>query len=179
MLNAESCCIILVDVQEKLTAVMHNREELVKNIQILLNSAKLLDIPLIWCQQYPKALGQTVSELAEILHDSKPIDKTSFSCTGHNEFNEIINLFAPEHLIVVGIEAHICVYQTAIKLKEKGYKVQVPADMISSRKPENVQIAIERMKQHGIEISSLEMLLFELLKDAKHEHFKAISKMIK
>lgn len=179
MLEIEKCCLVVVDVQGKLAHLMHDKERLFKNIQIFIKAAKLLDIPIVWCQQCPDALGPTVPEIAELLAENKPIDKASFSCCGQEQFNSKLNNLGRQQVLLCGIETHVCIYQTAIDLCQRGYNVSVIADAVSSRALENKQIAIEKMAAGGVNVSSTEIALFELLKTAEHPQFKQIAKLIK
>lgn len=178
-MNPSNTALVIIDVQEKLLRVMHQKETLLKNVSILAQAAKVLEMPILWCQQYPKALGQTAPEVASHLEGVEAIDKMCFNCTGSSEFNEKLTKANVANVIVCGIESHICVYQTARQLKRKGYNVEVAADAVTSRTPENKQIAIDRLRAESIAISSTEMTLFDLLKTAKHEKFREISKLIK
>ena len=189
MLDIQKCCLVVVDVQGKLAQSMYGRDGLFKNIQILIKAAKLLAIPTIWCQQCPGALGATVPQIAQLLTDNEPIDKASFSCCGAEKFNSRLSTFSRQlvraepavarQVLLCGIEAHVCIYQTAVDLHRKGYDVNVIADAVSSRTLENKQIAISRMAAEGINISCVEMALFELLKTAEHPKFKEIAELIK
>ena len=179
MLKPENTCLVLIDIQEKLLHVMNDSARVVKNTAVLIQIAKSLDIPILWCQQYPKALGPTVEELSSLLDGQTPIDKYSFSCQGNEQFQQRLDEIKPQTAILCGIESHVCVFQTALDLIQKGLYVHVIADAISSRTPENCQIGIDRMKSAGAVISSTEMLLFELLRTAKHAKFKELSKLIK
>ncbi len=179
MLEIEKCCVVVVDVQGKLAQLMHDKDALFENIQILIKAAKILDVPIIWCQQCPQALGPTVPEIAELLAGNEPIDKASFSCCGNEQFNSKLNELGRQQILLCGIEAHVCIYQTAVQLQQAGREVTVIADAVSSRTPENKQIGIERMTAEGANISSVETALFELLKTAEHEKFKEIAKLIK
>jgi len=179
MPEIQSCCLVVVDVQGKLAQLMHGRESLFKNIQILIKAAKILGIPIIWCQQCPKALGPTVPEISQLLVDNEPIDKASFSCCGQDQFNSKLETLERQQILLCGIETHVCIYQTAADLRRKGYQVYVVADAVSSRAPENKQIAINKMAVEGISISSTEMVLFELLRTAEHPKFKQIAALVK
>ena len=179
MLEIEKCCLVVIDVQGKLAQIVHGREELFKNITILIKASKLLTIPIIWCQQCPKALGPTVPEIAELLTEFEPVDKATFSCCGVEEFTKKLNSFNRSQVLLCGIETHVCVYQTAIDLLDAGKQVSVIADAVSSRTEANKQIAIEKMRDKDVDISSVEMVLFELLRTAEHPQFKAIAGMIK
>jgi nicotinamidase-related amidase len=179
MLDIQKCCLVVVDVQGKLAQLMYEREVLFKNIQILIKAAKSLAIPIIWCQQCPEALGATLPDIANLLTDNKPINKASFSCCSEEQFNSKLKALGRQQVLLCGIEAHVCIYQTAVDLCKKGIKVDVIADAVSSRTLENKQTAISRMKTEGININCTEMALFELLRTAEHPKFKEIAKLIK
>ena len=179
MLNIFNSLLVVVDVQGKLAQLMHDKEVLFKNIRILIQAAKILDIPILWCQQCPDSLGPTVSEISQLLTDCEPINKSAFSCCGEENFNVRLNKSARQQVILCGIETHVCIYQTASDLLRKGFCVDVIADAVSSRTLDNRQIALQRMSAGGANISSTEMALFELLKTAEHPQFKQIAKLIK
>ena len=158
---------------------MDNREALIKSCGILLQAANTLRIPVLWCEQAPLALGSTVAELRKHLETNHPIEKTSFNCCGAEGFPEELEKTAASTVILCGIEAHVCVFQTAADLIERGLNVHVIADGVSSRTAENKQIGLARAAGAGAVISSTEMLLFEWLKDARHEKFKDLARLIK
>ena len=179
MLEIDNCSLVIVDIQGKLAQIMYEKELLFKNVQILIRATKILNIPILWCQQVPESLGQTIPEIKELLSDIEPINKSSFSCCRDEQFINRIRDFNVNQVLICGIETHICVYQTAIDLLSKGYYVNIIADAVSSRTLNNKKIALNRMAVEGIKISSVEMALFELLKTAKHPNFKEIAKLIK
>jgi nicotinamidase-related amidase len=179
MLEISNCCLVIVDVQGKLAQLMTGKESLIKNIQILVQGAEILDVPILWCQQVPEALGPTVPEIAELLTGVEPINKPSFSCCGQERFNAELNALGREQVLLCGIEAHVCVYQTAMDLMEGGLDITVVADAVSSRAEQNKQIALTRLSAEGARISSTEMALFELLKTAKHPQFRQIARLVK
>ncbi|MHC4397386.1 MAG: hydrolase [Planctomycetota bacterium] len=179
MFDIQKCCLVVVDVQGKLAHLMHGRTGLFKNIQILIKAAKILKIPILWCQQCPEALGATVGEIAELLVDGEPINKASFSCCGAEQFNSELKKLGRRQVLLCGIETHVCIYQTASDLLEKSYEVSVIADAVSSRTLENKQIALEKMKKAGVDVSSTEMGLFELMRTAEHPQFRQVAKLIK
>ena len=179
MLDIQQCCLTVVDVQGKLAQLMHGREALFKNIQILVQAANILEIPILWCQQCPDALGPTVPEIAQLLADVKPINKSAFSCCGNEQFNARLKDLARNQILLCGIETHVCIYQTAIDLLRQDFNVNIIADAVSSRTPENKQIALNRLAAEGAKISCTEMALFELLKTAEHPKFRQIAKLIK
>jgi len=179
MLDIQNCCLVVVDVQGKLARLMHDKESLFKNIQVLIQAAKILNIPILWCQQCPDALGPTVPQIAELLSGVEPINKASFSCCGCDQFNDKLNELSRQQVLLCGIEAHVCIYQTAADLLSKGFTVEVIADAVSSRTPENKHIAITKMSAEGVNVTTTEMALFELLRTADHPQFKQIAKLIK
>ena len=179
MLDIQQCCLTVVDVQGKLAQLMHGREALFKNIQILVWATKILEIPILWCQQCPDALGPTVPEIAQLLADIEPINKSAFSCCGDELFNARLKELARNQILLCGIETHVCIYQTAVDLLRQDFNVNVIADAVSSRAPENKQIALNRLAVEGANITCTEMALFELLKTAEHPKFRQIAKLIK
>lgn len=178
MLELKKSCLVVVDVQEKLIPVMQSPELVIKNCSVLIRVAKALEIPILWCQQYPKALGQTVPPLAELLTHLQPIDKRSFSCCTP-EFNSKLATLNVDTAILCGIETHVCVFQTAMDMLRMSMKVCVVADSVSSRTEQNKQLALSRMSANGVTLNSTEMLLFELLKTSEHPKFKELSALIR
>jgi len=179
MLEIEKSCLVIVDVQGKLAQLMYDKETLFKNIRVLIQAAKELSIPILWCQQVPEALGPTIPEIAELLGDVKPINKSAFSCCCDEKFNSALKKIGRQQVLLCGIETHVCIYQTAMDLKSKGKEVHVIADAVSSRTLDNKKLALEKLRTNGIDIDCTEMTLFELLKTAQHLSFKTIAKLIK
>jgi nicotinamidase-related amidase len=169
----------VIDIQEKLLPVMVHSEQVIKNSSNLVQIAKSLEIPILWCQQVPNALGPTVQELSSLLADINPINKTTFSCCGNARFLMKLEELQATTAILCGIESHVCVFQTAVELIKHGLSVHTVSDAISSRTEENGRIGIERMAKEGANITSTEMLLFELLRDSKHHKFRELAKLIK
>ncbi|MFC1738861.1 hydrolase [Planctomycetota bacterium] len=179
MIDIQNCSLIVVDVQGKLAQLMCRRELLFKNIRALIKAAKILGLPIIWTQQVPKALGETIPQIVELLTEKEPINKASFSCCREEKFMTALNSLNRPRVLLCGIETHICIYQTALDLLEKNYSVQIIADAVSSRALQNNKIALDKMQTKGIEITSTEMVLFELLKTTEHPQFKKIAELIK
>jgi nicotinamidase-related amidase len=178
-LKKEDTVFICCDIQEKLFAVMHGKESLAKNAAILVQAAKILEIPLIVSEQYPKGLGKTIPEVAgHFQPHTKIIEKLEFSALRNEKFH--ISIPKPPHaLVIFGIETHICVLQTALDAKAAGYEVHVAADATSSRASENWRLGLDRMGQSGIFITPTETILFQLLEKAGSEQFKAVQSLIK
>lgn len=179
MINLEDSVCLLVDIQERLFNVVNNRDELQENSIKLLKGLKTLGVEVITTQQYTKGIGATIEPICEVLGEFNHIEKVSFSCCGESDFITKLKSSGKKNVIILGIEAHICVLQSALELLENDYNPIVVADCISSRKDYDKEIAINRMLQEGIKVSTYESLLFELCKNAKHPSFKEISKIIK
>jgi nicotinamidase-related amidase len=178
-LTTENTVLVAIDFQERLFPVMNDKEKLLRNVVKLIKGAKALDVPVIVTEQYPKGLGTTLPEIKEIIPDAKPLEKVCFSCCDNEAFTKALEGLKRKQVLICGIEAHICVYQTAAALARKGYEVQVVSDCISSREPENKTVALMKLGAMGISPTSVEMALFELLKVAQGDKFKQISSIIK
>ena len=171
---------VVIDVQERLCATM-NQEALravVKNCGILLQAVKLLGIPTLFTEQYPKGLGATLPELALWLPPEGRVEKINFSCCEESEFCALLDDTLPQ-VMLAGMEAHICILQTALQLQEMGRQPFVVEDAVISRNPENRRNALHRLRQAGIVVTNTESLLFEWLKVAEGEAFRQISKLIR
>lgn len=179
MFIRENTALVVVDVQTKLFNVMENRERLLTNLKILIKGMAILDIPIILNEQYPQGLGSTHPEIMELLGNVQSLPKQTFSCTNNPDFMTYLEKIDRTQLLVCGIEAHICVYQTAIGLKNLDYQVEVVTDAVDSRKGKNRELALTKMLHSGIGLTSTEMAIFELLKVARGERFKAINTLIK
>ncbi|MCU0562018.1 MAG: isochorismatase family protein [Desulfobacterales bacterium] len=179
MLQTTDTLLLIVDIQEKLFRSIHAKEELLANAQKLARGAGVLGIPLVWAEQNPRGLGPTVPELAALLTAAAPISKFSFSCCESQECMRALRASGRRSVLISGIEAHICVYQTAAGLAAAGFAVEVVADACSSRTPENKRIGIEKCRAAGAGITSVETALFELLKVAEGPVFKEILNIVK
>ncbi len=170
---------LVVDFQERLFPVIHQNEQLQKNVTILLQGLNTLDIPMIVTEQYRKGLGATIEPILQLVEGKPNMEKVAFSCCDEPSVIEKIELSGRRTVLISGIESHICVLQTAIDLKERGFKPVIVVDCVASRTAENKQIALERMKQEGIVLTSYESVLFELCRYSGNDEFKAISKLVK
>jgi nicotinamidase-related amidase len=179
MITTEDTALILVDVQGNLAQSMHNKEGLSENLKRMVKGAQLLGLPILWTEQNPDGLGPTMPEIVELLPNQNPVSKFSFSCCGSEQFMKELKALNRQNILIVGIEAHVCVYQTAADLVNLNYDVQVVADAVASRTLENKQIGLEKSKEAGAGITSTEIALFELLKIAKGDKFKEIIKIVK
>ena len=179
MLTVEDTALVIIDIQEKLFRVMHGKEELSANVSRLIKGINTLDIPVVVTEQNPAGLGLTIHAISSLLPGMDPVTKFDFSCCKEEAFLKKLEELKRNHLLLIGIETHICIYQTAIDLSDMGYEVQVITDCVSSRTPANREAAITRLGFEGIMPSTTEMILFELLGTAKHDKFKEISSIIK
>lgn len=179
MLKPDDTALAIIDVQGKLATLMHQREQLYRNLQILIQGVQVLGLPIFWMEQYPEGLGPTIPEVAELLTGQEPLPKRCFSAWGQDEFQEKLRASGRRQILLAGIEIHICVYQTALNLLEQDYHVEVVADAASSRTPENKRIGLHKMARAGAEITSVETALFELLQTAGTPQFKDIARLVK
>lgn len=171
---------LLIDVQERLFPHITNYQALQDAMLKLVQGFDILEIPLIVTEQYVKGLGKTVSVLEAIRPEASPVfEKISFSCCGCEDFMQSVAQSGRNTVILFGIEAHVCVLQTALDLVEKGYRVAVVEDAVGSRKESDKQTALARMRQAGIIPVSVESVLLELCVNSGTPQFKAISKLIK
>jgi nicotinamidase-related amidase len=179
MIKRQDAFFVLVDVQGKLANLMFEKEILFRNLRILIQGLRELEIPIVWAEQYPEGLGETVPEIKEVLKGLKPISKRSFSVCRNTELMQKIKASGRKQAIVAGIESHVCVYQTVSDLLAKDYGTTIVADAVSSRTKENKELGLQKMLSEGAWVTSVEMLLFELLENAEGESFKKISKLVK
>ena len=179
MLEASDTALAVIDVQGKLATLMHEKEKLYRNLSILVQGAAALELPILWLEQYPEGLGPTIPELAELLEGRHPLAKTCFSACGQPEFGRRLEESGRKQVLLAGIETHICVYQTARDLRERGYEVEVVADAVSSRTPSNKRVGLEKMRAAGAGVTSVETALFELLREAGNPAFREIARLVK
>jgi nicotinamidase-related amidase len=179
MLETTNTVLLIIDVQEKLVRVMHDKDSLLSNLQKLIEGIQVMGIPVIVTEQYPQGLGPTVPEITNLISGFSPISKTCFSCWDSDDFRNKLEQLNRKQVLISGIEGHVCVYQTARDLVSRGYETYFITDTISSRTPENRQLSFKMMKQRGAYISGTETVLFELLKSAGSDQFKKISRIVK
>jgi len=176
LLDPESAALLLVDLQERLMAVIRDGEAVVARAVRLAEAARLLDVPVCATEQNPAGLGPTVAPLAAYPH--VVLAKTTFSAVADPGFSELLPAGASE-IIVAGCEAHVCVLQTVLGLRTSGRRVLVAADAVGSRDPADRAAALDRARQHGAEIVTSEMVLFEWLRDSQHPKFREVQKLLK
>src|ERR1700687_6233192 len=180
-LAAEQCALIVVDMQEKLLPPIWEKERLVKNVQLLIRLAGILKIPSLVTTQYAKGLGNKVPEIASMLPDTPPIDKLMFSCFGSDVFCSLLKRLPGQRTTVLlcGMEAHICVMQTAMGALREGYLVHVASDAVSSRTELNWRIGLDRMRAAGAIFSLTQMIIYELLRSSGAPAFRELLPYLK
>jgi nicotinamidase-related amidase len=177
LLDRGSAALLVIDVQERINGVMADQGHLPRLV-VLVDACRLLGLPVIVTEQYPKGLGDTVAELAGRL-EQKPVVKDTFSCVREDAGRAAIVAGNRRQVIVTGIEAHVCVLQTVIDLLADGFEVHVPHDAVNSRRPDDKVWALHRMMAAGATVTSTESALFELLERCATDDFRAVSKMIR
>jgi nicotinamidase-related amidase len=180
-LEAERCALLVVDIQEKLLPPIFQKEQLVRNAQLLIRAADVLKIPAIVSTQYAKGLGGTVPEVASLLPETEAIDKNLFSCFGSEVFCTLLKRLPGNRntLLLCGMESHICVMQTALAALREGYLVHIASDAVSSRTEWNWKIGLDRMRAAGAVISSTEMMIYELMRSSGSPAFKEMLPYLK
>jgi nicotinamidase-related amidase len=180
-LDRDKTALVVIDVQEKLCVAMDDDvlKKLVKNIGILLESAAVLDIPVLVTEQYVKGLGATLTELKEKAAAAPCFEKMAFSSCGSSEFVEALKSTGRTQIIVTGMETHVCVLQTVIELREAGYDVHLVKDAVMSRSKQNWQTALQAMTLAGAIPTCTESVVFQLLKVAGTDEFKKLSKLVR
>ncbi len=179
ILDREQSCLVVIDVQQRLTPAMHEPDTMIDNCAVLMRAASRLGVPTLVSEQYPKGLGATVPQLAELADAATIIDKVHFSCAADDRCRGWIEEAGRPQVVICGIESHVCVTQTALGLSDAGYGCAVVADAVSSRDPANRALALERLRANGVEIVATEMVLFEWLESAQDPAFKDVSALIK
>ncbi len=179
MLDKEDAVLLIIDVQERLAPVIWEKERMLKNCGHLIELAKMINVPLIVTEQYPKGLGRTVPELQSILPEYKPVEKTTFNCCGEPAFLTQLRKIGRKKVLVAGMETHVCVLQTVTSLLNEGFIPHVVKDAVSSRTEANWSTGLEFLRDAGAVVSCTETVLFQLLKVAGTEEFKKISQRIK
>ncbi len=180
-MKIENTFLLVLDIQEKLIPVIQNNESIIKYTNILVNACNELNIPIIYTEQYPKGLGETILEVKESLNNAKAkyFSKNSFSAYPIIK-DEVLKLKeeGKTSIIIAGVETHICVYQTIKDLKSN-FKIHVPFETVGSRNPNNYENGLDLIRDMGASITNVETILFDLIKTSEHHSFKVISKLIK
>lgn len=179
-LDAARAAVVVIDMQESFRQPIPDFSETAARIALVAHAARLLGVPVVVTEQYPKGLGHTAPEILAVLPEgTEPVEKTAFSSCGAQAFVARLEATGARQIVLCGIEAHICVNQTAHDLLARGYQVHLLNDCITARTAQNREAGLSKMRQSGALPSTTELALFELLRDARHEQFKAIQKLIK
>lgn len=178
-LGADNSVLLVIDIQDKLLAKIPNRDSLVRNVGFLMDVAKLMDIPILVTEQYPKGLGPTTAALADRLSKTDDlISKTAFSCCGSELFRSQLVEQAKQNVIVAGMETHVCVAQTVRDLIQLDFQPVLPIDSLGSRFPIDHEVALRRMEKAGATLTTVESIAFEWVGDAADPRFKALSQLV-
>ena len=178
LIDASSAFLTVIDMQERLLPVMADSEAIERNCSILLQAANQMNVPSLVSEQYPKGLGQTVPTLAGFAKGDAIFSKVEFSCARDSALIKQMEQFGRKQAILCGIEAHICVLQTALELQQQGFEVFVAVDAIGSRSQASKIVASDRMSAAGISLVTTEMAVFEMVRTAAAPQFKTLSKLI-
>ncbi len=177
-ISTKDTVLVVIDIQEKLLPAIKNKDEIEKNAKILLEMSKILDIPVIITEQYPKGLGKTIKEIKKFVNN-KPVEKITFDSFLNNEFEKTLKNTGRKNILLCGIETHICILQTALSGLKKGYNIHLICDATGSRDINNYKIAINRLLNAGAILTSTEIALFQLVKSSKTSAFKKLLQLIK
>jgi nicotinamidase-related amidase len=179
MLMIDNTVLLVIDVQGKLAEIVQNSTEVIHRCAKLIKTMQILQIPILHTEQNPAGLGKTTALLAQLLASSKPVEKITFSALGSEPFLQALETLNRKQILICGIETHICIYQTAMKLLKSEYEVTLMLDAISSQRSVDKETAVHRLVLAGALPSSVEMATYELLASAKHPAFKDILKITK
>lgn len=179
LMRAENACLMIVDVQQRLLSAMDSPRSVLSGCSLMMKAAGVLDVPIVVTEQYPEGLGPTVEPLAELAPDDAFFSKVHFSSAQNTAISGKIGTIKPDQIVIAGIEAHVCVLQSALGFMEQGYQCAVVADATSSRSPANHAAAMTRLREAGVEIVTSEMIIFEWLEKAGTDEFKELSRLIK
>jgi len=178
----ERSALVICDVQERLFHVMDadHREEVMRNIKLLATWARRLRVPILLTEQYPKGLGHTLQELSDTLGPGvEPHAKVTFSCCGVSAFRAQLEAIGKRHVVLTGIEAHVCVLMSALDLLALGHTVHVAADAVTSRTQANWRLAMDQLRQAGAVVTATETVLFQLLGQADTDEFRELARLIR
>jgi nicotinamidase-related amidase len=179
LLDRGSSALVLIDFQERLFPHVHEHQRVLARIDLLIFAANLLCVPILLTEQYPKGLGRTIEEIRQALPEAQPLEKMDFSCVSAPGFCERLAALHRDQIVLTGIETHICVAQTALDLSSQGSHVFVVADATASRRPLDAQTALRRLERNGLTIVTAESVVFEWLRRAGTDEFKAMQPKLK
>jgi len=179
ILKKGSTALLVIDLQEKIMPVILNSDRVIDKSARLIQGFKVLNLPIFYTEQYPKGLGSTHVSIKKELEGLTPINKMSFSCFGADDLFIRLDDNNITSVVIAGVESHVCVLQTVLDLLDNGFQVNVATDAVSSRTELDYIVALDRMRQHGAEVTTVESILFELLEVCGTAEFKLISKIVR
>ena len=179
LIRAKDSVFVVIDMQERLVPAMQAPARTLKNTKLLLAAAHESDVPVLLTEQYPQGLGRTVPDILKAAGNAQIIPKIHFSCLEEEGFRDAFKALGRKQAVLAGMEAHICVVQTAASLMEEGYEVFVVSDATASRSIESESACLQRLSASGVGIVTTEMVLFEWIGDSTHEHFRQVSALVK
>ena len=171
--------LVVVDVQDKLMAAMHEADRVVRETIRAIDAARLLKVPVLCSEHYPAGLGSTVDAVRAAMGDAPVVEKVCFSAADETKFMEALRRFDRDQVVLVGIETHICLLQTAADLTARGFRVQVAVDAVTSRTAENRRIGLDRLRALGVTLTCVESVVFEWTRRAGTEVFKSVSRLVR
>lgn len=178
-LAKDRVCLVVIDLQERFRNLIQGMTDVQRGCSRLARFCAKLDLPILVTEHYPQRLGETMGELREAVPDFQPLQKITFSCDGDAGFTAALNATGRDQVVLCGIETHVCVYQTARDLLARGLQVAVAADAVSSQSARDREIALQRMRDLGTQIMSVEMILFEILREARTPDFKLVADILR
>jgi nicotinamidase-related amidase len=179
VLDRNRSVLLLIDVQERLFPHVYEHQRMLTRVDLLLTAAKLMQVPLLLTEQYPKGLGNTIDEIRQAVPEVDPLVKMDFSCVPATGFKEKLSSLHRDQIVLAGIETHVCVAQTALDLASQGESVFIVADATASRRPLDAQTALQRLNQSGVAVITAEAVVFEWLRRAGTEEFRTIQPKLK
>ncbi|MCX8108393.1 MAG: hydrolase [Verrucomicrobiae bacterium] len=178
-IDRKGSALVVIDIQERLLPTIFEKERVVRNSVLLIRGMQIMQRPIIVTEQYPKGIGRTVPEIVAAVGNTEPVEKISFSAVGVPLFDRAIAGAGVKEIVLCGIESHVCVAQTCLDLIDRGLRVFVAADAVSSRTSDNWRYGLERMRDAGAVVVSTEMILFELVERAGTDEFKRLLPLLK
>lgn len=178
-LKKQGCVLVVVDIQEKLLPAVNDFLSVLERSVKMVKAAQTLEVPIVFTQQYTKGLGPTHSALTKLFPDFSYLEKTTFNCFGTPAFSDRLTELKAETLVIIGIEAHICVCQTALEGLHRGFNVHVVADAVGSRTAANKNIGLERIRQAGGVITGTELTVYEWIERSDSDAFRSMLPLLK
>jgi nicotinamidase-related amidase len=179
LLSPSAAMVAMIDIQQNHFHTVVDGPATLERCARFIEAARLLDVPMLWTEHYPKAFGPTLPEIAALLHGIEPISKTSFGCFGEPRFTRACNRLGRKELYLVGSETHICVQQTGLEALARGMRVILVADCLTARAPHDHSFALRRMERAGAVVTTWEALVYEWMRGASHPRFRQILALVK